>query len=268
MPERERRARETFDYRDDHGPFDIIGDVHGCADELRALLAILGYRIEQSDGGTAIAHPERRRLVFAGDLVNRGPNTPEVLRLALAAVAAGGHAVEGNHDQSLSRAMAGEGIAMTKALEDTLAQFAAETPAFRAEALAFLAGLSSYCWFDAGRLAVAHAGLKEEMIGRPAEAVRPFSVHGDTARKTDANGLPLLSDWVFGHRGSTVVAYGHTPVTEPEWVNNTICLDTGCVAGGRLTALRWPERELVGVPARRVYAKPARPFVPAGAVGA
>ncbi len=57
-----------------------------------------------------------------------------------------------------------------------------------------------------------------------------------------------------------MVLYGHTPVPEPEWVNNTLCLDTGCVFGGRLTALRYPERELVSVPAARVYYEPARPF--------
>ncbi len=60
-----------------------------------------------------------------------------------------------------------------------------------------------------------------------------------------------------------MVLYGHTPDPDAEWVNNTMCLDTGCVFGGRLTALRYPEREIVDVPAERVWYEPARPFLPA-----
>ncbi|MDX6751697.1 hypothetical protein SH611_17970 [Geminicoccaceae bacterium 1502E] len=69
-------------------------------------------------------------------------------------------------------------------------------------------------------------------------------------------------DWAERYRGATTVVYGHTPVPEPQWVNNTLCLDTGCVFGGRLSALRWPEREIVAVPALRVHAEPARPLRP------
>jgi protein phosphatase len=58
-----------------------------------------------------------------------------------------------------------------------------------------------------------------------------------------------------------MVVYGHTPVPEPEWLNNTICIDTGCVFGGKLTALRYPEKELVSVPALKTYYEPAKPFL-------
>jgi protein phosphatase len=66
--------------------------------------------------------------------------------------------------------------------------------------------------------------------------------------------------WAEDYRGHAQVVYGHTPVPEPVWLNRTICIDTGCVFGGRLTALRYPERELVSVAARKVYWEPARPI--------
>jgi len=256
---------DPIDRRNDTGPFDIIGDVHGCADELRALLAMLGYEIGAGADRPEIAHPQGRRVIFVGDLVNRGPKTPETLRLAMAATEDGGYAVEGNHDESFRRWLRREPIEITSGLRATIEQLATEPEDFPAAAQAFLAGFPSHCWLDGGRLAVAHAGLLEGMIGQDSEAVRAFAVHGDGFRKTDDEGRPLLSHWVLGYGGATTIVYGHTPVAEPEWINNTICLDTGCVAGGRLTALRWPERELVSVPAARVYAKPARPFVPPSA---
>src|SRR6478672_9550605 len=58
-----------------------------------------------------------------------------------------------------------------------------------------------------------------------------------------------------------MVLYGHTPTPDPEWVNNTMCLDTGCVFGGKLTALRYPERVVVSVPAELVWYEPAKPFL-------
>ena len=125
-------------------------------------------------------------------------------------------------------------------------------PEFRGKARDFLDGLRSHYWLDGGRLAVAHAGLKEEMIGRGSPAVRSFAMFGDTTGEIDEFGLPVRNDWAADYRGQTTVVYGHTPTPEAEWVNNTLCIDTGCVFGGKLTALRWPEREIVSVPARAV----------------
>jgi protein phosphatase len=77
----------------------------------------------------------------------------------------------------------------------------------------------------------------------------------------DPNDPEKRHPWVAHHQGPVVV-YGHTPVLEPAWRNQSIDIDTGCVFGWRLTALRWPERTLVSVPARRVYARRHRPFLP------
>jgi protein phosphatase len=102
--------------------------------------------------------------------------------------------------------------------------------------------------------------VKDEMIGRASGAVREFCFYGETTGETDEFGLPVRHNWAADYRGKTVVVYGHTPKLNAEWLNDTICIDTGCVFGGRLTALRWPERELIDVPARHVYAEPKRPL--------
>lgn len=264
----ERRPLWT-DRRDDTGPFDIVGDVHGCAEELRELLAALGHAVEGEGEALRVApHPEGRKLVFVGDLVDRGPATPEVLRIAMAAVeGAGAYAVQGNHDRKLARWMAGRQVKADHGLQDSIDQLAAEPPEFLAAARAFLDGLRSHYWLDGGRLAVAHAGLKEEMIGRGSPAVRDFALFGETSGETDEFGLPVRLDWAAAYRGKAAVVYGHTPVSEPEWTNDTLCIDTGCVFGGRLSALRWPEREVVAVPAKWTHAEPRRPMAPAAAPG-
>ena len=249
------------DRREDSGPFDIIGDVHGCFDELVKLLDELGYAVD-ADAWTA-THPDGRRAVFLGDLVDRGPNSPGVLRLVMGMVAAGqALCVPGNHENKLIRALKGRNVQVTHGLAETLEQLEREPPEFRDEVATFLDGLVSHYLLDGGRLAVAHAGVKERMQGRAAGAVREFALYGETTGETDEFGLPVRYPWAKDYRGSAVVVYGHTPVPEPVWVNKTICVDTGCVFGGRLTALRYPERDLVSVPAARIYYAPAKPFEP------
>jgi protein phosphatase len=255
------------DARHEAGPFDIIGDVHGCADELEALLAKLGYQVSwqeaQGDLGRActVMPPAGRRAVFVGDLVDRGPRTPDVLRLVHAMVTSGaGFCVPGNHDVKLVRWLGGRNVQLTHGLDQSAAQLEQETPAFRERMKGFLDGLVSHLWLDGGRLAVAHAGIKEDMIGRASGAVREFCLYGETTGETDEFGLPVRYNWAAEYRGRPTVVYGHTPVLGAEWLNNTICIDTGCVFGGKLTALRWPERELVEVPARRAYAESKRPL--------
>ncbi len=252
------------DRRGDTGPFDIIGDVHGCLDELLVLLERLGFASDQG----AWRHPEGRRAIFLGDLVDRGPDSPGVLRLVMDMVAAGtALCVQGNHDHKLHRKLSGREVKVNHGLAETLAQLDAMPDSvhepFLAESRVFLDGLRSHYWLDGGKLVVAHAGLKAEMHGRGSGAVRSFALYGETTGETDEFGLPVRHEWAREYRGDATVVYGHTPVPVPEWVNRTICIDTGCVFGGNLTALRFPERELVSVPAGRTYADPVRPLVAA-----
>lgn len=312
--------------RSETGPFDIIGDVHGCFDELIALLETLGYGVHRTEGvlegdwevtppRVAISEVRRgvalvdaawnnlrntegragdddepaggesdaaavavggpaveaagadadsdvpRRLIFLGDLVDRGPKSPAVLRLVMRLVAEGkALCVPGNHDVKLMRKLNGRAVQITHGLAETLAQFEGETPAFVDRVANFIDSLVSHYVFDDGRLVVAHAGLKESMQGRGSRAVREFCLYGETTGETDEFGLPVRFNWAAEYRGRALVVYGHTPVGEPQWLNNTVCIDTGCVYGGRLTALRYPEGESVSVAAREVYAHSARPF--------
>jgi protein phosphatase len=248
--------------KSEHGPFDIIGDVHGCFAELTALLETLGYAIQEEEGSYAVTPPEGRKAVFVGDLVDRGPQIPQVLRLVMGMAEAGtALCVPGNHDVKLLRKLRGRDVQITHGLAESLAQLEGETPEFREKVATFLDGLVSHYVFDDGRLVVAHAGMKEAMQGRGSGKVRDFALYGETTGETDEFGLPVRYNWAAEYRGRAMVVYGHTPVPEPEWLNNTINIDTGCVFGGRLTALRYPERELASVQAARTYAEPARPFL-------
>lgn len=251
------------------GPLDIIGDVHGCYDELHDLLLSLGYAIEAADGGwPRVTHPSGRKAVFVGDLVDRGPKTPEVLKLVMGSVKGGtAYCVAGNHDVKLARKLNGRDVKLTHGLAESVAQLEAETPEFRSQVFEFLDGLVSHYVFDSGKLVVAHAGLRDEMHGRGSGAVRQFAMYGETTGETDEYGLPVRYNWASDYRGKAAVVYGHTPVPYADWLNNTICIDTGCVFGGKLTALRYPERKLVSVPAQKVYYEPARPLLPSPEAG-
>ncbi|MEU6220915.1 polynucleotide kinase-phosphatase [Streptomyces sp. NPDC047022] len=235
------------------GPFDIIGDIHGCSSELEALLGRLGY----TDG----VHPEGRTAVFVGDLVDRGPDSPGVLRRVMSMVESGNAlCVPGNHENKYGRYLHGRQVQHTYGLAETIAQMEGESEEFKQRVREFIDGLVSHYVLDGGRLVVCHAGLPEKYHGRTSGRVRSHALYGDTTGETDEFGLPVRYPWAEDYRGRAAVVYGHTPVPRATWLNNTICLDTGAVFGGRLTALRWPERELVDVPAERVWYEPARPL--------
>jgi protein phosphatase len=253
------------DRRDVHGPFDIIGDVHGCADELVELLGRLGYQIKLEGSGAerraSTAAPNGRCVFFVGDFVDRGPSSPDVMRIVMAMAERGqALAVIGNHDDKFLRWLSGHEVKLAHGLERTVEQYARESAAFRAATREFLESLPCHAWLETGRLAVAHAGVKPQMLGRNSPPVRTFCLYGDTSGKLDAYGLPERFNWAADYDGDAMIVYGHTPVEAPAWQGNSVCIDTGCVFGGKLTALRWPERETVSVAAREAYAPLRRGF--------
>ena len=261
------------DKRDEHGPFDIIGDLHGCCDELETLLRELGYQEIQLEsdgsiwGNRSYGHPNGRKLIFLGDLVDRGPRSLDTLRLVHNMVESGcAFCVPGNHDMKFLRKLWGKDVQIKHGLAQTVAEFESlseeEQSAFGRSAAEFLDGLVSHYVLDDGNLVVAHAGMKEEMQGRGSGKVREFALYGETTGETDEFGLPIRYNWAAEYRGRATVVYGHTPVPEPEWLNRTVNIDTGCVFGGKLTALRYPEKELVSVLAACTYCQSARPFLP------
>ncbi|MCC6457885.1 MAG: polynucleotide kinase-phosphatase [Caldilineaceae bacterium] len=248
------------DRRADHGPFDIIGDLHGCFDELVLLLEQLGYTVDVENFHTA--PPQGRTAIFLGDLVDRGPKIVQTLKLVMNMVEAGSAlCLPGNHDNKLMRALNGRKVQVTHGLAESLAQLAGETPEFREQVAKFIDSLISHYVLDDGKLVVAHAGMKESMAGRASGAVRDFALYGETTGEMDDLGLPVRLNWAAEYRGAAMVVYGHTPVARPEWLNRTINIDTGCVFGGALTAMRYPEREFVSVPSLATYAESARPFL-------
>jgi protein phosphatase len=255
------RAPLWTDRRFEHGPFDVIGDIHGCYSELTELLRALGYGVAD---GIAVTPPDGRRAIFVGDYCDRGPDTPAVLKLVMSMAEAGtAICLPGNHDIKLVRKLKGRGVQITHGLAETLDQLESESDGFRDQITDFLDGLVSHVVLDDSKLVVAHAGMKQAYQGRSSGRVRDFALFGETTGETDEFGLPVRLQWASEYRGDAAVVYGHTPVAEAEWVNNTINIDTGCVFGGRLTALRWPERQLVSVSASLTYYEPAKPFLPA-----
>lgn len=256
--------------KQDHGPFDIIGDVHGCCDELEALLTKLGYQpkdIPQGDFWQAptYTHPENRRALFLGDLVDRGPRILDTVKLVRNMVEAGsGMCIVGNHENKLMRKLNGKNVKLKYGLEQTVAEIEAIPEAQKElatrELQSFFRSLISHYVLDEGKLVVAHAGLREELQGRGSGYVRNFAMYGETTGETDKFGLPVRCEWAAEYRGKAAVVYGHTPVLEAEWLNNTLDIDTGCVFGGKLTALRYPEKEMVSEQAAEMYCRPIKPL--------
>jgi protein phosphatase len=239
---------------EENGPFDLVGDVHGCFDELVELLLQLGYEVDANEANPQAVPPAGRRFVFLGDLADRGPKCPAVLRLAMNMVRAG-HAfcVMGNHDNKLMRKLKGNDVEVAWGLQETLDQLAGEDPALSEELFEFLRELPLHLVLDGGQLVVAHAGLREDLHGVQSSSAKAFSLYGATTGEKDELGFPVRLDWAAEYGGQSAVVYGHTPVPEATWRNNTINIDTGCVYGGQLTGLRYPEREVVQIQAKRVY---------------
>ena len=259
------RTKLWPDKTEERGPFDIIGDVHGCYFELKKLLEKTGYKINEDnlfdDNVSAVIPPEGRKVIFVGDLTDRGPDSPKCLALAMNMTKNGlAFCVPGNHEMKLNKYLSGKPVKMTHGLQHTVAQFKNYDEEFKKKVKHWIYKLVSHIVCDNGRLVVAHAGLKESLQGRASKRVRDFCLYGETTGETDEFGLPVRYDWAKNYRGKALVVYGHTPVPKAEFFNNTVCIDTGCVFGGELTALRYPEKELVSVKAEKQYYEPAKPL--------
>jgi protein phosphatase len=252
------------------GPFDIIGDIHGCCDELEILLGKLGYQATPAtETGfwdfPIYSHPEGRRVLFVGDLVDRGIRNMDTVKLVRNMIEANSAlCVCGNHEFKLMRYLRGKKVTVSHGLQQTIDELDSipteVSEDYKIDLQKFLDSLISHYVLDEGKLVVAHAGLKEELQGRTSGFVRSFAMYGETTGEIDEYGLPVRANWAQNYRGKATVVYGHVPVREAEWLNNSIDIDTGCVFGGKLTALRYPERELVQVPAARVYFEPIKPL--------
>lgn len=234
--------------------FDIIGDIHGCYQELLELFSKLGY--QEREG--IFLHPAGRRLAFVGDAMDRGPESLNVLSLLFkmqdAAIL---YYSPRNHCNKLYRYFKGNKVRISHGLENTLAEWQRlpkkEQSKFRTRYLQFYEKLPPYQQLSPD-LVIAHAGIKEEMIGaKLSKGIAAFALYGDTTGKFHADGRPVRRDWAKNYKGAKWIIYGHTPTEEPYLINRTANIDTGCVFGGSLTAFRFPEKELVFVPSKQPF---------------
>ena len=253
------RAGLWTNKKEETGPFDIVGDIHGCYDETCELLNVLGYQVD-SEKFMAVP-PAGRKAVFLGDYCDRGPKNVEVLRLMMNMEKQGyALCVAGNHDAKLLKKLQGKNAQLSHGLDITMSQLEKETPELIEDVKKFLDSLISHYVLDDGKLVVAHAGIKEKYQGRSSGRVRQFCLYGDTTGETDEFGLPVRLNWAEEYRGKAKVVYGHVPSIDVQSQNNTFCIDTGCVFGGKLTAYRYPEDEIVQVKAEKQYYEPAKPL--------
>ena len=197
------RAPLWTDRRSERGPFDVIGDIHGCYAELTELLRELGYAVAAD--GVEVTPPDGRRAIFVGDYGDRGPDTPAVLKLVMSMAEAGtAICLPGNHDIKLVRKLKGRDVQITHGLAETLDQLESESDEFRDEIRDFLDKLVSHVVLDDGKLVVAHAGMKQAYQGRSSGRVRDFALFGETTGETDEFGLPVRLQWASEYRGERI----------------------------------------------------------------
>jgi len=249
------KQHNNTQYIHDDNAYDIIGDIHGCFEELVILLNKLNYTIQD----TTIIPSQGRKLLFVGDYGDRGNHTPDVFRLVMNAIGDGhAYGVMGNHDYKLMKVLQGRNMSIAPGLQKTLDQLADEPEILAQDIRRFIEDLPTHIILDQGKLVIAHAGILEADIGKQSGRVRAFNLYGDTTGERDEHGYPIRRDWAQDYTGDAVIVYGHTPRANTIWVNNTMNIDTGCVFGGKLTALRYPEREVVSVDALALYAESKR----------
>lgn len=225
--------------------FLFIGDIHGCYRHLLNLFRHLGY-VDNQAAQSDIALPEDRMLVFLGDLTDRGDDPVSVLRLVMKAVEAGqAVCLRGNHDEKLYKALIGKKVNISPDLQRTLQAIAEEGDEFKSQVTGFLESLPYQVVLEDGKIVAAHGGMKEEYHGRDSSGMRAFALYGGPTGQVDEFGHPVRENWAAAYQGQAYVIYGHTPVSDIVWVNRTINIDSGCFQSGILTALKWPEKEIV-----------------------
>ncbi|WP_209125542.1 bis(5'-nucleosyl)-tetraphosphatase PrpE [Alkalihalobacillus sp. BA299] len=230
-------------------PIDIIGDIHGCYDEFVQLTEKLGYDWSEN----IPIHPTGRKLAFVGDLTDRGPHSVKVIEIVYELVNRKlAYYVPGNHCDKLYRYFLGRNVQTTHGLETTVAELEQlsrkEYNAISAKFRKLVENSNLYAVLDDGKLVIAHAGIRQDYIGRHDKKVKTFVLYGDITGEKHPDGSPVRRDWAKNYSGEAWIVYGHTPVAEPRFIHNTVNIDTGCVFGGKLTALRYPELETVSVP--------------------
>lgn len=258
-------SEDSTGVRIKHPKLDIIGDVHGCHDELIELLEKMGWFQDENEGWR---HPENRFLVFVGDLTDRGPDSLAVLELVARLIESQqALLILGNHDHKLGRWLNGKRVQVKHGLQTTTSEFGQLEPQQLIESRERYLSMLEHAplwarWYPenqeaeqtAEQLVIAHAAWSPELNGASSARITSYCLYGpNTGEMVD--GLPQRLDWKIDYpKNAPFCVVGHTafdgPVVER---NNTMCIDTACVFGGRLTGLKWPSKEVFQVEAKLVY---------------
>ena len=233
---------------------DVIGDVHGCYDELAMLLEKLGHADLLSPDLAPAPPGSGPRVIFVGDIVDRGDRIVEALRL-VHRLCVMGHAltVVGNHDDRFLKWLCGRQVEIRHGLEETVEQFNAlprfERERWRDELIEFLRDLPWAIQIDGGRAIVAHAAWHAELHEeRNPGRIRAYAMYGPTTGRKTPEGFPERIDWAPGYEGPELVIFGHQIYPAPYIHDYAIGIDTGCVFGGALTALSYPSLAVTSIP--------------------
>lgn len=232
---------------------DVIGDVHGCFDELCDLF----YELDYQQNEHIFIHPDNRIPVFLGDITDRGPDSLKVIQLVYEMVVdkKQAHYVPGNHCDKLYRYFLGNNVMQRYGLETTVAEYKAlksrEQKKIKHMFMTLYEQAPLYLQLPEVHAVIAHAGIKASYIGRKDKKVKSFVLYGDVTGEVHADGRPIRGDWAQHYDGNDWIVYGHTPLKEPRIVNKTINIDTGCVFGNALTAFRLPEEKIMAVPSKQ-----------------
>src|SRR5215467_1521790 len=207
----------------------VVGDIHGCFDELTELLGLFNL---QSDD----------RVIAVGDLITKGPKNREVLDLLMSDPRFS--SVVGNHDRKIRQKLRGEPVRLNKDQRRVLKEFGSDPGPYEA----FLRSLPFT--IDLGAHLIVHAGIRpgvdlDRQMASDMTEIRTMG--GDPLQR---RGIP----WYRVYRGPQTILFGHWPAKQPRRAPYAIGLDTGCVYGGTLTAYVVETAEFIRVPARQKYA--------------
>lgn len=206
----------------------IIGDIHGCFDELTDLLKRLDLQPDD-------------RVIAVGDLITKGPKNREVLDRFMGDPRFS--SVVGNHDRRIRQSLRGEPVPLTKAQRKAIQELegAPDKYAQYLRSLPYTIDLGDYL--------VVHAGIRpgvslNHQMATDLTEIRTMGA--DPARRKG-------TAWYDVYRGAQTILFGHWPGREPKRATHAIGLDTGCVYGGHLTAYVIETAQFVSVPAREAY---------------
>ncbi|MEJ5173410.1 MAG: metallophosphoesterase [Hydrogenothermaceae bacterium] len=232
-------------------PYIVVGDIHGCFEEFKELIKI----VDETYGKDNL-------IISVGDTIDRGDYSIETLRLCLELYKKGRYyEVKSNHLDKFVRWLKGSNVNISYGMQKTVNQFLALNKnlqeKLREEVIKFYEEIPIYMVINS-KVVVAHAGIKDEFIGRTDKQVKSFVLYGQTTGRYTEKGFPERVDWTKERKiseNSPKIIYGHVVYDEPYINNNCYGIDTGACLGNKLTGYVPMEDRFIFVKSKRVYYK-------------